>query len=702
MDALEEAEIALQAVLDMCGFITWIESLNVRWHVALIESERSYLQSLRLRDREKRGVLVKLSSNYHEANLAHWARHLVPFHYPWAFEETNEGRFASCDPRYMQEMVKLHIDQGDQADARELPSYEELQQNLQSFDGFFQSAHAERRGFILSDFKPSYQYYIVDFLDWGARPLSNWTEIRVCAERFKGVKKVLARSTTVTFFRQSPKIADEPWTERVQPTEHKWDEDQFADKEYDQPMNEEALYMEDTILVRDMWKNKYAPRPGRYFSSFDGRRQAPASSAEIPEEHWPSQESYSDPLPERECGASRLSETASSENPTRKPLLLRRIDMSSRKTSVGGGHKEEYRGRPRSSRSRSPARSRGGTETRPRTPTSRSRSLFDRLGSESREIRGRSRPFPRTKSGRWNLEWLRHAIFHFKDHHTHLRFKVIAAKFPGMHDMTKVLDEALRLGMKFHLYIPESKKRLFASETISDLERLVRPRMYEPGYTERFLRRTDSIAARYDMWMVTVMELLQRPNAVAFIAEGGIVAEIARRMELRIMSLFKNGPSSQVADFSRGEKILDHSVEYPGGSEFVTTDSASASELLLIIGHLPGGDDDQDRTLFPSQATLESGSHHFRGVLGVGALKIIDKLMEQATTSPQWNTVSQWKKFLRSNNSGVYAPAHIPTEDDYKEAKEILAHSFPINWHGARLSDIHVPEDFNARLVSTD
>ncbi|KAJ6452594.1 hypothetical protein C8R45DRAFT_847618 [Mycena sanguinolenta] len=304
--------------------------------------------------------------------------------------------------------------------------------------------------------------------------------------------------------------------------------------------------------------------------------------------------------------------------------------------------------------------------------------------------------------GSWNPDWINNAIFHFEDHHTHLRFKVIAVKFPGMRDIRDVLDEALKLGMKFRLYIPESKKRLFASAALSDLERLVRPRMYEPGYTERFLRRTDSISARYDMWLVTVLELVQRPNAVAFIAEGGIVAEIARRLEPKLIDRFKQGPSSQVADFSRGEKILDHSPEYPDGSEFITADSSSSSERLMIIGHLPGGDDDQDRSLFPSQVTLEAGSRHFRGVLGTGALTIIDKLMDQATTNPQWLTASQWKKFLRPNNSGIYAPSHITSENDYKEAKEKLSRCFPINWHGAVLRDIRVPEVFDGQGSTTD
>jgi hypothetical protein len=69
-------------------------------------------------------------------------------------------------------------------------------------------------GEVLTRFHPDWSYYLVEGVHFGARVVDTRQERRVCAERFKGLIKIVHlgsySGTTVTFLRHNPIRIDDP------------------------------------------------------------------------------------------------------------------------------------------------------------------------------------------------------------------------------------------------------------------------------------------------------------------------------------------------------------------------------------------------------------------------------------------------------------------------------------------------------------
>ncbi|KAJ6508430.1 hypothetical protein C8R45DRAFT_1089607 [Mycena sanguinolenta] len=111
-EVTSSTESAIRALLDRCGFLTWMGSVNLLWRSKLGVEEGSYLDSLRLEERGKRGVMFKPSADFHEMNIEHWMEHRVPFHYPFTSDENGEGRFVRLRPDYVQEIINIRRERG--------------------------------------------------------------------------------------------------------------------------------------------------------------------------------------------------------------------------------------------------------------------------------------------------------------------------------------------------------------------------------------------------------------------------------------------------------------------------------------------------------------------------------------------------------------------------------------------------------------
>jgi hypothetical protein len=135
------------------------------------------------------------------------------------------------------------------------------------------------------------------------------------------------------------------------------------------------------------------------------------------------------------------------------------------------------------------------------------------------------------------------------------------------------------------------------------------------------------------------------------------------------------------------------------GHRFYTADSMSEAEILILLGYLPGEDNDKDHSLFPTPKTFEEHSNHYRGMVGVGAAQLIKNMLKKAECNPKWLTEAQWKAYLRPNNFGSYAPTHVPSIKDFDLVGEKIRHMFPINWQHIPLHQIRIPECFDPRAT---
>src|ERR1700761_6902773 len=198
---------ARQQVLSILGFVSWFLTIKPGWGTALSFEDQEFLTSLFLRNRPKTGVLINLTRDFHEINLPHLANNNVPFHYVWMSKEESTGRFFKLSPEYYQEIAWFQDTHGGQTpDIEELPSYDFFKEDLIRYDWFLQDLCAGLVGEERYDFDSSWDYFIVDFQLYGARPVRDPHFIKLYAQRIKcRVSGGYNISTACTFYRQNPR-----------------------------------------------------------------------------------------------------------------------------------------------------------------------------------------------------------------------------------------------------------------------------------------------------------------------------------------------------------------------------------------------------------------------------------------------------------------------------------------------------------------
>ncbi|KAJ7749146.1 hypothetical protein B0H16DRAFT_1319501 [Mycena metata] len=689
--AAESVVAARLAIMDLLGFLFWVDSVPSDWKTHLADSELEFFQSLCLEDRPKRGSLFKLLTDFQHANFQHWARNNVPFHLLWTDEEESQGRFRRYRPRFLNEIIAIRDRKGD-GDVMEykLSFFEEIKEDLERYDEFYQDRYSERHGAPSSLYQPDFFYYVIDFLQWGMRPIKNWHEIRACAERFKSTRARRDHGTSVMFWRQSPLQLDEPWHARSYPETHRWPLTKFAKEEVGTGFNERALYLEDTVITREKWKTFYAPQPGFTYNPYDGRM----NGLESLRAHWESHRAnerlgvsssrFSRRAPaSRQRGGGEFYASRSSS-----PTIRRRSSCSLSPQDRGCS----YSSCVRENRYRSSSLS---SESTAETRTQREAvAALKAVMSTIMELY----PSHRERSDLvWNEEWLDKAIIVFKDPRTHLRMKILANCYQGVNDMRDILSTAWRFGFKMHLFVPLDSAPTFCTP-LSDIESLTLPRIYDPGFTERYLSKVPGRKAQYAMWLGSAKEITQQPNAVAFISEGGLLSEIAQIIDTDLIRRFAQGPSAQVSHFGKGETFLQRHPPGGGPARFFASNRITEAECMILIGLIPGENNNEDRSLFPLPSTFEGESDHVHGMIGEGALKIVSNILKDLEKGICiWRTDGHRRGYLRQNNRGVHAPKYKPTDEAFETVGVLTKRAFPINWNGLPVREIDIPEAFDAR-----
>jgi hypothetical protein len=195
--------------------------------------------------------------------------------------------------------------------------------------------------------------------------------------------------------------------------------------------------------------------------------------------------------------------------------------------------------------------------------------------------------------------------------------------------------------------------------------------------------------------MGTIYQLLQKPNAIAFIAKGGICKFVAELFAPDLAYRFVRGPSEQVSEFGKGKTTR---LMIDGESTLCISDQVTDLEVAILLGYVKGKNSDQERSLWLSQALLEQHSLHVRGYLSSGAYSVLEYLSNRILVEKifDWKTKAEWKAYLRGGAKGEYGATVVPSKADFKEGWKILDNSFPLDWQHAAVSKIELPERFNA------
>jgi hypothetical protein len=100
-------------------------------------------------------------------------------------------------------------------DLKRLPQYSRWESDLERYDIWFQDRYIGLVGGVVREFKPEWEYAIVDFSHYGARTVDGWLARRAYAERFKAMVRRGINGSICTFFRQNPFGIDEPPSARM-------------------------------------------------------------------------------------------------------------------------------------------------------------------------------------------------------------------------------------------------------------------------------------------------------------------------------------------------------------------------------------------------------------------------------------------------------------------------------------------------------
>ncbi|KAJ7177594.1 hypothetical protein C8R46DRAFT_1212341 [Mycena filopes] len=274
-EAQEAASKVKNSILSHLGFISWFQTLKRLERTPLSKEDLELIQNLRLGERPKRGAIYDLLRDASEANFRFLLNHDIPFHYVWTDKEAADWRFLSLSPSFWNEFSTLRdaLPEGEnEVELALLPSFPTWEHDLAHANIFFQNSYAGKRGDVISDFKPSWDFRIVNFHLWGSRSIRNRKMIRPYTERFKGVVAFSVTGDVCTLFRQNPKDeADDSPFDRSRAAEHEHSLETFAPADDGEDVDEEEVFYESSMVIREQYKNSYAPRPpGRVFNSFNG------------------------------------------------------------------------------------------------------------------------------------------------------------------------------------------------------------------------------------------------------------------------------------------------------------------------------------------------------------------------------------------------------------------------------------------------
>ncbi|KAJ7824535.1 hypothetical protein B0H14DRAFT_3728435 [Mycena olivaceomarginata] len=741
-EAQEAATKAKRGLLSLLGFLSWMLSIVQLKDTKLAAGDQQYLLQLCLENRPKTGAVFNLSRDQHEINFPHWANNGVPFHYVWTEAEAKNKRFLRFSPKYYEEVARLREkSKGEDVSVEDLPSYDRWRDNLAGSNWIGQNLRAGKMGTVEDRFSPSMTYGIVDRHLYGCRPLMHWATIRVYAEHFKALIRERERETVCTFFRNNPIHKDEPAYSR-QPLRHRFALSDFAPEERGDPVSEELRHYESNTVVREQVKNLYAPRPDRPFNSFNGgpalsipggslqhgshlaappvltsvvtpcaQRQRPAVAA------GPSWR-FKGAGPRAVAGLRRRSSRSLSP-PRRgdKRTARHARSLSSGRGAESGAEDEWFQ-----EEFRSAAGSHDGNvsdvemeaETfKPRrddspfdatlnsvvawTPKYRSeKEAVDAIAAWAPSVLEYDPKKEAYDPLSWNTDWLDKAYLVFDDPRTIARLKALCALFPSeLNGIQPVLEYAMRFGMPFELCIKMQDAGEFRNYQLSSLAMNTLPAVYNMGYADSLMTWAGtSDAAQFGIYLGTIFQLLQKPNAIAFIAKGGVCKFVAELFVPDLAYRFVCGPSEQVSEFGKGRTPR---LTIDGRSTLCISDQVTDQEIAILLGHVKGKNSDQERSLWPLQALLEQYSLHFWGYLSTGAYSVLDYLKNRILVEKiyDWKTKVEWKAYLRGGAKGLHAPSVVPSKADFEEGWRILNDSFPVDWQHASAPKLVLPERFD-------
>ncbi|KAJ7244339.1 hypothetical protein C8J57DRAFT_1476891 [Mycena rebaudengoi] len=265
-----------QIILSNVAFIAWFQACEPNWARHINAEQVAMVDHMKLRDRPKTGVIFKLERNRHHLNMRFLVGLDVPTYWVWTPEDEQAHKYIRYSPSFLQEYVTASNHGQRAAFVRDLPSYESWKDDLDHYDEFLQNLYTGSPGYAADDVNPEDFFRVVDFLEYGARPVMNKRVIRAYSEKFKSLVTAHREGNRIyTFFRQRPLDESANSDNLEQPRYHKFALERFgfdtSGSHEDEPL---AFNESTTVNIRELAKSRWAPNAKHRFSPYNGRSEA--------------------------------------------------------------------------------------------------------------------------------------------------------------------------------------------------------------------------------------------------------------------------------------------------------------------------------------------------------------------------------------------------------------------------------------------
>ncbi|EDR09697.1 uncharacterized protein LACBIDRAFT_319060 [Laccaria bicolor S238N-H82] len=691
---------AKRSILQALAFMSWWTAIRADWESQLNDTAVEIISKLLATTKGKRGVICDLERDWPVINIPLYLQHKIPFFYLWDFDVRADQRFSRLNPAL--NLTYWAVRQGTTLDLHrdlEEDDLNKIAREAVKLDHYFQQVFTYRAA-VDPSILSSYPAFIIDFVGWKRRPINRSEESTESLAKlyYYGVfdDNEEYEHKVVVFWR---------WRKREP-------RDEYLRCQYKTSLPGE----EPAGILRELYKFGYAPKPGVQYDDDTGlrvvRNRSPGSSLSLLERMGgalsggrPSlQDRLSDDTPRSDTPNTQ---SAMSDDDLMTARILEVPDTLYHPRAINSPAAWIRHNENLLTNARQGTADRRASQGIGSTPFRRSQSptrISDPIHSSherpeimfQRLLRDESAKITYTTSTwfaphfAWNPEFLEAAYLFIPDEESEARLRYWANCWDSVGTVKRLLTIAIEHGIRFHLSLPPDSVRRFRPIIVDNLDRSSASFIYNVGFQEPPLLPADNAATYCATYLARMNDVLRRPHACAFIAEGGQLSWIARRWSgTRLVEEFMSGPSIQITVHNRG--FYDSASE---DASYLSHDIVSEQEKDLLLGYCSGSNGCSGRWLFPPADMFNGNFDLWTGEWNAALDHIYRRLADDiARGKAKLRTREKWKCWIRNNERGQRRPSYLPSATDFRDVMEGISKAgLKPTWHKEPLDNITFPE----------